>query len=82
MNAITTSFRLPPELRRRLEETARRLGRGKSWIVVQALEEYLARRGDAAFLEEARRQSLRASRSVTPEEVFWEEASEITDWRP
>jgi hypothetical protein len=41
MKAITTSFRLPPELRQRLEETARRLGRGKNWIIVQALEEYL-----------------------------------------
>jgi hypothetical protein len=38
MKAITTSFRLPPELRQRLEETARRLGRGKNWIIVQALK--------------------------------------------
>lgn len=79
MKPITTSFRLPPELRQRLEETARRLGRGKNWIVVRALEEYLAKGDDRAFVEEARHQSLRASGVVTPDEAFWEDAAEISD---
>lgn len=81
MKAITTSFRLPPELRQRLEETARRLGRRKNWIIVQALEEYLAKRSDPTFREEARLQSLRTSGVVTPEEAFWEDAAGTTDWR-
>ncbi|MGH2577066.1 MAG: CopG family ribbon-helix-helix protein, partial [Actinomycetota bacterium] len=65
LKATTTSVRLPPELRQRLEDTARRLGRGKNWIVVRALEEYLAKGHDRAFIEEARRQSERASEGVT-----------------
>lgn len=81
MRAITTSSRLPPELRKRLEATGRRLGRGTSWIIVRALEEYLAKGDDQSFVEEARRQAIRASEGVTPDEVFWEEAAEITDWR-
>ena len=81
MKAITTSFRLPPELRQRLEETARRLGRGKNWIIVQALEEYLTKRDDQTFIEEARHQSLRASSVITPDEAFWENAAETPDWR-
>lgn len=81
MKAITTSFRLPPELRQRLEETARRLGRGKNWILIQALEAYLARRDDHGFIEEARRQSLLASDVVTSDEAYWEDVLDTTDWR-
>lgn len=80
LKATTTSIRLPPALRQRLEDTAHRLGRGKNWIVVRALEEYLAKGDDRAFVEEARRQSVQASAVVTPEEGFWEEAAETTDW--
>lgn len=81
LKATTTSIRIPPALRQRLEDTARRLGRGKNWIVVQALEEYLAKGDDRAFVEEARRQSVRASGVVTRDEGFWEGAAEIKDWR-
>ena len=63
------------------EDTARRLGRGKNWIVVRALEEYLAKGDERAFIQEACRQSVRASEGVTPDEVFWEEVTETTDWR-
>ena len=58
LKATTTSVRLPPELRQRLENAAHRLGCGKNWIVVRALEEYLAKGDDRAFVEEARRQSV------------------------
>ncbi len=81
LKTTTTSIRLPPALRQRLEDTAQRLGRGKNWIVVRALEEYLAKGDDRAFVEEARRQSVRASAVVTLDEGFWEEAAETTDWR-
>jgi len=54
LKTATTSIRLPPELWQRLEETARRLGRGKNWIVVRALEQYLAKGDDRAFAQEAR----------------------------
>lgn len=81
LKATTTSVRLPPELRQRLEDAAHRLGCGKNCIVVRALEEYLAKGDDRAFVEEARRQSVRASEGVTPDQVFWEEAADTTDWR-
>lgn len=51
--------RLDAETERRLEAAARRLGRTKSEVVRDALRRYLA--DDAAFLAEARRQSLLVS---------------------
>ena len=81
MKTITTSIRLPPELRQRLEETAQQLQRGKNWIIVQALEAYLDKIEDRPFIEEARRQSLMASGVVTSDEAFWENNTDTADWQ-
>jgi len=81
MKSVTTSVRLPAELRNRLEITAARDRRGKNWVIVQALEAYLARNDQQSFVEEARRQSRRASATTYPDERFWEDIHDTTDWR-
>ena len=81
MKSVTTSVRLPAELRNRLETTAARMRRGKNWVIVQALEAYLARNDQQSFIEEARRQSRRASETTPPEEQLWEDLHDTTDWR-
>ena len=73
MTSTTCSFWIPGELRVHLELTARYLGKGKSWIINRALEEYLAKMGHDALASEARRQSLLASGAVFEEEKFWQE---------
>ena len=74
----TSSFRIPDDLRARLEKTARRLNKGKNWILNRALEEYLDRHSRGQSLEEARRQSLEARRREWKDEAFWEKLSDET----
>ena len=45
MTTVTSSFRMSQELHRRLEETARTMRKPKNWIISQALDEYLQRKG-------------------------------------
>ena len=78
MGSSTSSFRISDELRARLEKTAKRLNKGKNWILNRALEEYLERHSRERFLEEARRQSLEASRREWKGEAFWEKLSDET----
>ncbi|MCW5976634.1 MAG: ribbon-helix-helix protein, CopG family [Bryobacteraceae bacterium] len=78
MGTSTSSFRIPDDLRARLEETARRLNKGKNWILNRALKEYLDRHSREGFLHEARRQSLEASRREWKDEAFWERLSDET----
>ncbi len=75
MASSTSSFRIPDELRFRLEGAAHRLNKGKNWIINRALEEYLERHSRAKLREEARRQSLLASRKRGKGETFWEKAA-------
>jgi predicted DNA-binding protein len=58
MKSATTSVRLPLELKGKLERTAKHLRKNKTWIVVQALEQYLQDKDREALAAEARRQSL------------------------
>ena len=48
------------------------MSKGKNWIINQAIEEYLSRHGDAALRQEARRQSLLASRKRWKDQDFWD----------
>ena len=82
MPGITTSIRLPPELRDRLERTAKRLQRGKSWVIARALEQYLSREEEEVLRDEARRQSQRASAAAWPDESRWEADHDERGWRP
>ena len=72
------SFRIPDRLKASLEEAARRTNKGKNWILNRALEEYLARHAGTHLREEARRQSLPASRKRWKDEGIWENAAAET----
>jgi hypothetical protein len=69
------------ELQDRLEQEARRLKRGKNSIIIDALEEYLAKLNRSEFLEEARRQSILASTSRSEDEDVWLEHADTTGWK-
>jgi predicted DNA-binding protein len=76
-----TSVRLPLALQEQLEQAAHDLRRGKSWIIVHALEAYLNKLQHNALMKEARRQSLLAAKEDNEEEMrFWEENSDTTGW--
>ncbi len=81
VKSTTSSFRIPEELRLRLDLTARHLKRGKNWIINHALEEYLERTGRDALAAEARRQSLLVKDSITEDEKFWQKRADVTGWR-
>jgi predicted transcriptional regulator len=72
VSSSTSSFRIPDELKARLEQAAEQMKKGKNWIINRALEEYLERHSPEAFRAEARRQSLAASRHKWKDEEFWE----------
>jgi predicted DNA-binding protein len=71
VSSTTSSFRISDELRIRLESAAIQSGKGKNWILNQALREYLERMREDSLAAEARRQSLLAGGRATPEEQFW-----------
>ena len=73
MASSTSSFRIPDELKLRFEATARRMNKGKNWILNRALEEYLDRHGREDLAAEARRQSLLASRHPWEDQQAWED---------
>jgi predicted transcriptional regulator len=60
MPTVTSSIRVPGALQNRLERTAKRLKKGRNWIINQALDEYLRKLDREALVAEARRQSLLA----------------------
>jgi len=72
---------LPSELRAQLEQAARALHRGKSWIIIHALESYLEKLQFNLLAEEARRQSLLAAQADNDEEnQSWEDNADTTGW--
>lgn len=77
---VTTSIRLPSNIRNELEETSHKLHRGKNWIIIKALEAYLPKVNKIAFAEEARRQSILASRADVEESDDWENNSDTSGW--
>ena len=76
MPSTTTSIRLRPELRQKLDRAARRTGLGRNTLVVQALRKFLEPDFQASLSEEARRQSLAACRH----EPDWEQVAEFDPW--
>jgi len=71
----TSSFRIPDELKRRLENAARRMNKRKNWIINRAIEEYLRGYSRTQLRAEARRQSLLASRKRWKDAAKWEAAA-------
>lgn len=80
MSSTTSSFRISDELRVRLESAAVQLGKGKNWILNQALREYLERKREDSLAAEARRQSLLAGGRATPEERLWAAQADDRNW--
>lgn len=80
MSSTTSSFRISDELRVRFEAAARQTGKGKNWILNQALREYLERMRERSLVAEARRQSLLASGRTTPDERFWAAQADDKGW--
>jgi RHH-type rel operon transcriptional repressor/antitoxin RelB len=71
--------RLDDDLERRLTSVARTQGRSKSDIARDAVRRYVDLH-DAAFLAEAKRQSLRAAaRGWTEEDREWEALAAVDD---
>ena len=81
MPSSTSSFRISDDLRARLEEACRQIGKGKNWIITRALEDYLDRRQRSNLASEARKQSLLASQADTPEERFWSKQVDTDGWQ-
>lgn len=82
-HATTTSVRLPASLQTQLQRAVRALHKRKSWIIVHALEIYLEKLQSKSLAVEARRQSLRISKSKKGKEDadFWEEQTDTTGWK-
>lgn len=70
-----TTVRLPPELERELEYTAGRLQRTKSWVINEALREYLARSREG---QERWQQTLEALADVAQGRVIAGES--VHEW--
>jgi predicted DNA-binding protein len=86
-HGVTTSIRIPAKVREELDEAAHSLHRGRNWIILRALEDYLSKLGldQKRLIKEARRQSLLANRSdqkkkVMKENQAWEDDADTTGW--
>jgi len=66
------------ELRRELSEAARRTGKGKNAIIVEALDKYLKALERESVVREARRQSELVSRNERDGD--WYEQADISGW--
>lgn len=75
----TTSVRLPPKLLDQLENVSVTLHRGKNWIIIKALEEYLGHFNKQALIGEARRQSILASKEDQQYDT-WDEDTDTSGW--
>lgn len=70
MAGITTSIRLTAEERQDLEQASGFLGRGKNWILKQALQFYLLKLKNQILIEEAKRQSVLACKNDNQDELL------------
>lgn len=80
IQGITTSIRLPIKLREKLDKVSHALHRGKNWIITKALEEYLSKLNQSNLVEEARRQSILASRKDKKKDHSWENNADTSGW--
>lgn len=77
---ITTSIRIPPELAKELQKTAHKLHRGKNWIIVKALEAFLAKNHENLLAQEARKQSLLAAKQDKEIDEDWLNNMDDAGW--
>jgi predicted DNA-binding protein len=64
-----------------LAALARRLGKGKNTIIAEAIRDYLLKMRSTDLAEEARRQSIAASRVMTEDEMFWQAQFDERGWK-
>jgi predicted DNA-binding protein len=81
VSSTTSSFRIPEDLRVRLDAAARRLKKRKNRIIIEALDEYLRKTSRATLAAEARRQSLLASAHLGKDDEFWEKVVDTRGWK-
>lgn len=79
--SVTTSIRLDPNLRDQLEHASHVMHRGKNWIIVQALQKFLAEIETLELRKEAKRQSLIAKKEDKRFEDDWENAGDTSGWK-
>lgn len=79
--AVTTSIRLPSQIRKRLDQASHRLNKGKNGIILDALSDYFQKMEAASFREEAKLQSLLASRQDNQEGSIWEDNLDFEEWK-
>jgi predicted DNA-binding protein len=77
--STTTSIRLPTQLVDQLEHASSSLQRGKNWIIIRALEEYLASLNKESLMVEAKRQSLIANQADQKNDT-WDEEMDTSGW--
>jgi predicted DNA-binding protein len=65
--SVTTSVRLPRELRRKIERKAASAGCGRNRVIIMALEAYLMEDDQAVYETEARHQSTLAAKLDVPD---------------
>jgi metal-responsive CopG/Arc/MetJ family transcriptional regulator len=73
--SITTSVRLPRDLKRRVDRKAISAGSGRNRVIIDALEMYLKEDDQATYETEARRQSQLATKLDHPDSP-WDEMIE------
>ncbi len=73
------NIHLTSQLMRQLTLAEQALHKDKSWILAEAVREFLARRKIRPLAEEARRQSILASQDNHDE--TWEENTDADHWR-
>jgi len=80
--SCTTSIRIDERLAHRLDDAAAKLHRRKNGIIVHAIEEYLDSHAADLLKEEAREQSLLASRmDLADKDEAWEHSHDTSGWQ-
>ena len=78
--SITTSIRLEVHLNKKLEKVAHDLHRGKNWLIREAVCMYLEKLENQNLAQEARTQSLLASKQQSLDVDLWEVNSDHEGW--
>lgn len=73
--SITTSVRLPRQLKRQVDRKAVAAGCGRNRVIIAALERYLLEDEQAAYNNEAVRQSKLAAK-LDPPDASWDKMVE------
>jgi predicted DNA-binding protein len=79
MSSVTSSFRMSKELRQALSDAAKRTGKGKNAIIIEALMKHLHAMERQSLAKEAQRQSELVSRNE--HDADWYGLADTSGWR-